>query len=147
MIRWFTKRADPTCAPLPQTGSERFERKFYLPESMIPFASHLLAHCCPEDRQYPRGTIHSVYYDTPDLEYFNDSQEGNYGRVKVRVRWYDFPQTGSAPVFLELANFNLKRNTWVWPRTPRPGSDSPNTSGVDYSTIAPPCQPPNPTPA
>lgn len=102
MIRWFSRRPDNSQSALPQTGSERFERKFYLLESMIPFASHLLAHCCPEDRLYPRGTIHSVYYDTPDLEYFNDSQEGNYGRVKVRVRWYDFPQTGSAPVFLEV---------------------------------------------
>jgi hypothetical protein len=102
MIRWLTRRVGNPLPPQPTTSSERFERKFYLPTSTIPFAAHLLAHCCPEDRQYPRGTIHSVYYDTPDLEYFNDSQEGNYGRVKVRVRWYDFPQTGQAPVFLEI---------------------------------------------
>jgi hypothetical protein len=36
------------------------------------------------------------------LEYFSDSQEGNHNRVKVRIRWYDFPQAGSAPVFLEV---------------------------------------------
>lgn len=54
------------------------------------------------------------------------------------------PADGSGYAF-EIANFNLKRNTWVWPRTPRPGSDSPNTSGVDYSTSVPPCQPPNST--
>jgi hypothetical protein len=45
------------------------------------------------------------------------------------------------------ANFNLKRNAQVWSRTPRPGSDSPSISGVDYSTTAPLCQPPNPSPA
>ncbi len=102
MIRWLTRRAGNAEIFPSKTNSERFERKFYLPASTIPFAAHLLAHYCPEDSQYPRGTIHSVYYDTPDLEYFNDSQEGNHGRVKVRIRWYDFPQTGLAPVFLEV---------------------------------------------
>ena len=104
MIRWLTRRSGNSETLLPKTNSERFERKFYLPESIIPFAAHLLAHCCPQDRQYPRGTIYSVYYDTPDLEYFNDSQEGNYGRVKVRVRWYDSPpaDSESTTVFLEV---------------------------------------------
>jgi len=27
---------------------------------------------------------------------------GQLQRVKVRVRWYDYPQTGSVPVFLEI---------------------------------------------
>ena len=84
--------------------SERFERKFYLPSSAISFASHLLRHCCPADRRYPRGTIHSVYYDTADLEHYDESEQGDRTRKKVRIRWYDFPQdtTADIPVFVEL---------------------------------------------
>jgi hypothetical protein len=104
MMQWLTRRSGNTFPPPPKTNSERFEQKFYLPASTIPFAAHLLTHCCPEDRQYPRGTIHSIYFDTPDLDYFSDSQEGNHGRVKVRVRWYDSPPAGSesTTVFLEV---------------------------------------------
>jgi hypothetical protein len=82
----------------------RFERKFYLPAAKIPFAAHLLRHCCMQDRQYPGGTIHSVYYDTSDDAALHDSNEGNPIRNKIRVRWYDHPQKASAPtpVFLEL---------------------------------------------
>lgn len=103
MIGWFKRQAGTSVSPLPQTGSERFERKFFLPGSMIPFASHLLSHCCPADRQYPQGTVHSVYYDTPEMDFFRDSQEGNYGRVKIRIRWYDFPAAETMTcAFLEL---------------------------------------------
>jgi len=84
--------------------SERFERKFYLPSSAISFASHLLGHCCPADRRYPRGTIHSVYYDTATLEHYDESEQGDRTRKKVRIRWYDSPQDAAAdiPVFVEL---------------------------------------------
>ena len=103
MIGWLKRQVGTSGTPLPQTGSERFERKFFLPGSMVPFAAHLLAHCCPADRQYPQGTVHSVYYDTPEMDFFCDSQEGNYGRVKIRIRWYDFPAAGTtASAFLEL---------------------------------------------
>jgi hypothetical protein len=92
----------------PQSGDVtrpgRFERKFYLPAAKIPFAAHLLMHCCMKDRQYPKGTIHSVYYDTTDDAALHDSSEGNPIRNKIRVRWYDTPQETSdtTPVFLEL---------------------------------------------
>lgn len=90
------------------SSSERFERKFYLPSSAIPFASHLLGHCCPADRRYPRGTVHSVYYDTADLEHYEDSEQGSRSRKKVRIRWYDASQAADAdiPVFVELKTKN-----------------------------------------
>lgn len=87
--------------------SERFERKFYLPTSAIPLAAHLLAHCCPADRRYRRGTIHSMYYDTADLEHFDESEQGCRTRKKIRIRWYDTPSSASeAPVFVELKSRN-----------------------------------------
>jgi hypothetical protein len=84
--------------------SRRFERKFFLPTAQIPFAAHLLMHCCVKDRQYHKGTIHSVYYDTHDGDALYDSSEGNPIRNKIRIRWYDTPQETSptTPVFLEL---------------------------------------------
>jgi hypothetical protein len=87
--------------------SQRFERKFYLPSSAIPFAAHLLAHCCPADRLYRRGTIHSVYYDTAELEHYHESQEGNRLRNKVRIRWYDdLPDADTVTAFVELKSKN-----------------------------------------
>lgn len=34
-------------------------------------------------------TINSIYYDTPDLRMFHDSEEGVLPRKKVRIRWYN----------------------------------------------------------
>lgn len=103
MIAWIgTRKSQPALS-----ASERFERKFYLPSSAIPFASHLLAHCCPADRRYARGTIHSVYYDTADLDYYDESEQGQRVRNKVRIRWYDYPQDAdTVPVFIELKSKN-----------------------------------------
>jgi len=85
----------------------RLERKFYLPPAKISFAAHLLKHCCLSDKHYPQGVVHSVYYDTPDLTCFNDSNDGNYGRHKIRIRWYDTP-INNAPttVYVELKSKN-----------------------------------------
>ncbi|MBN1818210.1 MAG: VTC domain-containing protein [Sedimentisphaerales bacterium] len=103
MIAWIRKQGSSGQPGNTPIQSERLERKFFLPPSMISFVTHLLTHCCPADRKYPRGTIHSVYYDTAELDYFDDSQQGDHWRKKVRIRWYDNPQTApSAEVFVEL---------------------------------------------
>ena len=34
-------------------------------------------------------TVTSIYFDTADLNMFNDSEEGVLPRKKVRIRWYD----------------------------------------------------------
>lgn len=86
------------------SASQRLERKFYLPESKIALAAQMLAHCCPADRKYPRGEIHSLYFDTEDLDHFEDSEQGSRQRKKVRIRWYDRASQAAqaVPVFLEL---------------------------------------------
>lgn len=83
---------------------ERFERKFFVPPSKIAFARSLLSHICLKDSKYPQGIINSLYFDTPDLEHFQKSDEGDYERNKIRIRWYDSPpdMEGVAPVYLEL---------------------------------------------
>jgi len=103
MIAWSgIRKSQPVLS-----GSQRFERKFYLPSSAVPFAAHLLAHCCPADRRYARGTIHSVYYDTDNLDYYDESEQGQRIRNKVRVRWYDDSHNAdTVTVFIELKSKN-----------------------------------------
>lgn len=83
---------------------ERFERKFFIPPTKTFFARSLLSHICLPDGEYPQGTINSLYFDTPDLDHFQKSDEGHYERGKIRIRWYDNPRDmkGMVPVYLEL---------------------------------------------
>jgi len=83
---------------------ERLERKFFIPPTKTAFARSLLSHICPPDARYPRGTINSLYFDTHELDSFQKSNDGNYERDKIRIRWYDNPgvSKGMVPVYLEL---------------------------------------------
>jgi len=83
---------------------ERFERKFFVPPEKTSFARSLLSNICLRDSTYPRGMINSLYFDTPDLDHFEKSDDGSYERQKIRIRWYDSPNGRQAevPVYLEL---------------------------------------------
>jgi len=83
---------------------ERFERKFFIPPSKIAFAHGLLRHICLRDRDYPEGRVNSLYFDTPDLDQFWQSDNGDYERKKFRIRWYGDLRNHSdmIPVFPEL---------------------------------------------
>ena len=39
-------------------------------------------------RAYPTRVINSIYFDTPDFNDYNDSEEGSVPRRKTRLRWY-----------------------------------------------------------
>ena len=59
----------------------------------------------PPDRDYPRGTITSCYYDTPSLNAYWEAADGFWGKTKLRLRWYDNPvdaEAGSFSAWLEL---------------------------------------------
>lgn len=47
----------------------------------------LRSHCTP-DPQFPRGTVSSIYYDTPDLRHLREKINSDYLKTKIRVRWY-----------------------------------------------------------
>ena len=38
---------------------------------------------------YPQRSINSIYFDTNNLDFFSNSEEGVLPRKKIRVRWYD----------------------------------------------------------
>ncbi len=40
-------------------------------------------------KPFPDRKINSIYFDTHDLDYFKDGEEGTTPRIKVRYRWYD----------------------------------------------------------
>lgn len=88
----------------PVTGSARFERKYYIQPYKFNWVKHLLSHACVKDPQYPMSQVHSIYYDTPHLDCLTHSDEGDYERKKIRVRWYDQPwqHSDTATVYVEL---------------------------------------------
>jgi hypothetical protein len=82
---------------------ERFERKFYIIPRNIGFAYTLLRQVCRPDREFPRDIVHSLYFDTPDLEQYERSASGEFRKNKVRIRWYgDSLPAGEIPFFIEL---------------------------------------------
>ena len=64
----------------------------------------MLRQVCRPDREFPRDTVHSLYFDTPDLDQYEKSAAGEYRKDKVRIRWYgENPgETGEVTVYLEL---------------------------------------------
>ena len=93
----------------------RYEHKFMVPafvadalrERMRPFASldaNSLAAGTAKNGAAARENrylITSLYYDTPDLDLFEDSNTGVRRRFKLRVRRYG-EQLGDSPVFFEV---------------------------------------------
>jgi hypothetical protein len=90
--------------PATVTPAQRFERKFYILPRNIGFAYTLLRQVCRPDKEYPRDRVHSLYFDTVDLDQYERSVSGEFRKDKVRIRWYgdSHQETGDIPVFLEL---------------------------------------------
>jgi hypothetical protein len=86
----------------------------YLPEAKMTgsitaqnAALALLDHFCEPDPIYPRGEIHSVYYDTPCQHAYHDKANGDFLKSKARLRWYQ-PDISADPA-KSTAFFELKR--------------------------------------
>ena len=84
---------------------ERMERKFFVVPSKAGAALAFLRRTCRYDREFPEEQITSLYFDTHDLEEHQRSTSGEFGKSKVRIRWYgkDAELHGpSVRVWLEL---------------------------------------------
>lgn len=83
---------------------ERFERKYYVAPADVGVACGLLRQAFPPAAEYPFEQIHSLYFDTADLEQYERSDSGDYRKDKVRIRWYgpEDGRRGLQPIFLEL---------------------------------------------
>jgi len=90
--------------PADITPEQRFERKFAVLPMNIGLALSLIRQVCRPDKEYPVDRVHSLYFDTPDLDQYERSNSGDYRKEKVRIRWYDSDteEQGNIPVYLEL---------------------------------------------
>jgi hypothetical protein len=83
---------------------ERFELKYFLAPRDVGSAYGLLRHTCPPAPDYASEQINSLYFDTAELEQYERSDDGDYQKDKVRIRWYgrDEELRGIQAIYLEL---------------------------------------------
>lgn len=78
--------AGAVSAPPPKP--ETIEQKYNFPLSLKGLLHAWLDYACVPDPEHPAGTIHSIYYDTPDLRHYQEKVNSDYQKSKVRLRWY-----------------------------------------------------------
>lgn len=75
----------------------RYERKYISTESSAAqLRNFLLLNAGVFQPIYYRRQVNSLYFDTPDLEYFQQNVIGDSNRQKVRIRWYGDDDTPAA---------------------------------------------------
>ncbi len=88
---------------MPSSASEsREERKYPLPDARAALLTAWLDARLPRDPQYPVGVITSCYYDTAQLDAYQESVDGEFAKQKLRLRWYGDPIDPHAGVWIEL---------------------------------------------
>ncbi len=80
----------------------REERKYPLPDARAALLTAWLDARLPRDPQYPLGVITSCYYDTAQLDAYQESVDGEFDKRKLRLRWYGDPVDPYAGVWIEL---------------------------------------------
>lgn len=81
------------------------ERKFVGDALLGGFAVSALDARCLPDGDYPVGHINSIYFDAPDATSFDEKEEGDNIKMKIRMRWYGSPAEDTdreIPVFIEI---------------------------------------------
>ncbi len=85
----------------------RMERKFFVDPYRLGLVRAWLSHTCRPAPEYPEGQVTSCYYDTPDMDEYFASFDGDLDKNKVRLRWYDsLPTSGEVTAFIELKSKN-----------------------------------------
>jgi len=82
----------------------RLERKYYVEPAKVGLAYGILRHTCRVDAEFPSEQIHSLYFDTAELDEHEKSVSGEFQKDKIRLRWYgaDGDRQGMQTAFLEL---------------------------------------------
>lgn len=102
----------------------REERKYPLPAARAALLTAWLDARLPRDSQYPTGTVTSCYYDTPQLDSYQESADGEFAKQKLRLRWYGDPVDPYAGVWLELKSRDGSRSIKRRFRYPSIGSSN-----------------------
>ena len=85
-----------------EEAASREERKYPFPAARAAMITAWLDARLPRDPQYPDGVITSCYYDTPQLDSYQESADGEFAKQKLRLRWYGDPVDPYAGVWVEL---------------------------------------------
>jgi len=102
---------------------ERYELKYFIPESWVEPISEYLSMYCSLDKHSEKTNDHyymvySLYLDSPSLTFLQQRLNGSENRFNMRIRSYDSKE--SLPRFLEIKQ---KKNTII--RKYRAKIDSP----------------------
>lgn len=86
----------------------RQEEKFFLNYSdLINTLKYFNAY-----KTFPNRKVNSIYFDTKDLDFFNEGEDGIIPRIKCRYRWYGNPkkiqENGSIEVKTTHSHFKEK---------------------------------------
>ena len=100
MTLTLTRRRPPAQTTPPSTTRE--ERKYPLPAARAALLSAWLDARLPREPRYPEGIVTSCYYDTPQLDAYQESADGEFSKQKLRLRWYGHPIDPLAGVWLEV---------------------------------------------
>jgi hypothetical protein len=74
---------------MPEDALQHVERKYLCTAGQSDVIFAWLEHACLRDPRFPRAVVSSIYFDTPDLAFYREKQNGDYVRAKVRLRWYE----------------------------------------------------------
>ena len=80
------------------------ERKLVGPAFLAPRAIAWLTSSTVPDSCFPEGKLHSIYFDSPNLDSYGEKINGDNLKMKVRLRWYetDAPVDAEVPCYLEM---------------------------------------------
>ncbi|MBD3376423.1 VTC domain-containing protein [candidate division KSB1 bacterium] len=87
-------------------GKMRSELKFWVPLVQMQQIKQTIAPYVRRDPytfslRYPRYSVHTIYFDSPQLDFYYEKMDGLKVRKKVRLRTYNRAQD-HAPFFLEI---------------------------------------------
>lgn len=86
--------------PPEMAGPVAIEQKYTLPAILAEPALAFIAGQCRPHPRYPRGAISSIYFDTLDLRLLREKLNSDDVKTKVRLRWYEEDDDGTA--FMEF---------------------------------------------
>ena len=80
------------------------ERKFSGSVLALGRALSILESYCAADDLYAAGVVNSIYFDTPGLLAYRETDNGDNVKSKVRLRWYGIPDNlpDEVPAFVEV---------------------------------------------
>ncbi|MBI9017708.1 MAG: polyphosphate polymerase domain-containing protein [Phycisphaerae bacterium] len=86
-----------------QKNNPRYERKFYIEHIDKYQVDHLIRlHPAMFVEIYHSRQINNIYFDTCDNRFYHENINGDFDRVKVRIRWYGQLQGAASQPTLEL---------------------------------------------